>query len=253
MTDLEKIQYTKSFIDKLANGINPLTGEAIPENDLLNNIRISRCMFYVSSLLQDICLGIISGKENNDVKRKRKSPFHIEDNKLLTFYYKSQGMYVGDIVNKLNALIDTDNMKKISYKQITDWLIDQKYLYVSTMENGKNSKRPTQMGVNLGIREELRHSNKGDYYVLIYNMNAQKLIVSNCNSLNDVHNESQNNLDEQSLRGQRWTLEQDEILSTMFKEGILVADMASKLQRTTGAIRARLARLGLIADRNEAL
>ena len=47
MTEREKLLYTKGFIDKLADGVNPLTDERIPEVDLLNNIRISRCMFYV--------------------------------------------------------------------------------------------------------------------------------------------------------------------------------------------------------------
>ena len=34
MTELEKIEYAKSFIDKLANGINPIDDTMIPENDM---------------------------------------------------------------------------------------------------------------------------------------------------------------------------------------------------------------------------
>ena len=52
MTELEKIEYAKTFIDKLANGINPLDDTAIPENDIVNNVRLSRCFFYVSTILQ---------------------------------------------------------------------------------------------------------------------------------------------------------------------------------------------------------
>ena len=37
MTELEKIEYAKTFIDKLANGINPLDDTSIPENDIANN------------------------------------------------------------------------------------------------------------------------------------------------------------------------------------------------------------------------
>ncbi len=33
MTELEKIAYAKSFIDKLANGINPLDDTPIPDDD----------------------------------------------------------------------------------------------------------------------------------------------------------------------------------------------------------------------------
>lgn len=249
MTDLEKIQYTKSFIDKLANGINPLTGETIPENDLLNNIRISRCMFYVSGLLQEMCLELTSGKAKNKTKRNSKTQFYISEEKILAFDYSSQGMYVGDIVFKLNALIDTDNMKKINYKQITNWLLDKGYLYVFTMSNGKKCKRPTPAGVKLGVSETMRYSTSGEYYTLTYDVNAQKFIVSNCNLICSANNNS----DGDSLRGQPWTAEQDKMLKNMFNDGILVAEIAQKLQRTEGAIRARLVRLGLISDRNEAL
>ena len=45
--NLELLKHAKEYIEKMANGINPLTGEIVPDNDLINNIRISRCLFYV--------------------------------------------------------------------------------------------------------------------------------------------------------------------------------------------------------------
>ena len=54
MTEVEKIAYTRMYIEKLANGINPLTDQAVPDTDLINNVRISRCLFYVSDLLRQL-------------------------------------------------------------------------------------------------------------------------------------------------------------------------------------------------------
>ena len=54
MTEVEKIEYAKLYIEKLANGINPLTGQAVPDTDLINNVRISRCLFYVSDILRQV-------------------------------------------------------------------------------------------------------------------------------------------------------------------------------------------------------
>ena len=54
MTELEKIAYAKSFIDKLANGINPLDDTPIPDDDIANNVRLSRCFFYVSDILRQV-------------------------------------------------------------------------------------------------------------------------------------------------------------------------------------------------------
>ena len=249
MTELEKLQYTKSFIDKLANGINPLTGEAIPEDELLNNIRVSRCMFYVSGILNELCMELSSGHSKGKSKQTPKGNFHISDEGIQAFEYSESGMYVGDIAAKLNGMVEAENTKKISYNDITKWLIQQQYLYLHTMDDGTKCKRPTQAGLNLGISEELRSSKRGEYYVLLYNVNAQKFIVTNCNTIVEAANNSEN----QALNGRQWTLEQDKRLTEMFNDGSPVAEMAKECQRTTGAIRARLVHLGLISRRDEAL
>ena len=45
MTELEKIQRAKMYIDKMANGINLITDEQTTDDDTLNNVRVSRCLF----------------------------------------------------------------------------------------------------------------------------------------------------------------------------------------------------------------
>ncbi len=52
--DIETIKHAKKYIHKLANGINPITDELIKDNEIINNIRISRCLFYVSDILEEI-------------------------------------------------------------------------------------------------------------------------------------------------------------------------------------------------------
>ena len=71
MAEIAKILYAKSFIDKMANGINPLDNSPIPEGELLNHVRISRCLFYVSELLEQM-----AGSAPMMKKRKRKQKFH---------------------------------------------------------------------------------------------------------------------------------------------------------------------------------
>ena len=62
----EKLLKAKSYLDKLANGINPITNELASENDTINNIHISRCLFYVSDVLRNLI-------ENNNNPQKRKA------------------------------------------------------------------------------------------------------------------------------------------------------------------------------------
>ena len=51
---MEKLATAKVWIEKLANGINPLNDELVKEDDLINNVHISRCLFYVTELLDGI-------------------------------------------------------------------------------------------------------------------------------------------------------------------------------------------------------
>ena len=89
MTELEKIAYAKYFIDKLANGINPLDNTPIPDEDIANNVRLSRCFFYVSSILQKEI-----DRERRKVSREKKSerlPFSITPEQLERFEYSYSG------------------------------------------------------------------------------------------------------------------------------------------------------------------
>lgn len=54
MTETELMQRAKTYIDKLANGINPLDDTVIDDSDVINNVRLSRCLFYVSDVLRQV-------------------------------------------------------------------------------------------------------------------------------------------------------------------------------------------------------
>lgn len=54
MTELETLERAKIYMEKLANGINPIDGSVIPDEDVVNNVRLSRCFFYVSDVLRQV-------------------------------------------------------------------------------------------------------------------------------------------------------------------------------------------------------
>ena len=75
LTDRAKIfdkalmERAKKYTEKLANGVNPLDGTDIPEDDIVNNERISRCLFYVSDILRQL---IEDGKVTDNIYRREK-------------------------------------------------------------------------------------------------------------------------------------------------------------------------------------
>lgn len=245
MDEVEKIKYTKAFIDSLAEGINPLNGEPIPEGDLLNNVRISRCMFYVSTLLDKLCSGKGLTAPKKKLKNADKQPFSITDDCIRNFEYVNADVYASDIANKLNALIDADAIQKIKVSAITEWLTNEGYLQLHDSANGKAYKKPTDAGKELGISEEFRSGNLGGYFVLRYNINAQKYIVEHANAIGKMSYKKTEN------QGSPWTDEQDAKLKELFNDGLVVAEIAEELGRTPASTRSRMVTLGLINDRHD--
>lgn len=96
MTEKEIIKHAKDYIDSLANGTNPLTGEPVNESDVVNNVRIARCLFYVSGILEKVLNG-----ERNILPRVKKSKFSISAEKLEDFEYSSEPILVSDVVKRI--------------------------------------------------------------------------------------------------------------------------------------------------------
>ena len=180
MTEIEKIAYAKSFIDKLANGINPIDNKPVPEQDTLNNVRLSRCFFYVSDILRQV---IEAGGVAHRKSGGGKEPFSITREQLSRFPYSDTPITVSDIAKRINSLIDADNMKTFNYRELTKWLLSIEVLTEQTDFNGKALKRPTEAGKLLGLSLETRSGAHGDYRVVLYSREAQGFIIDNMEAI----------------------------------------------------------------------
>lgn len=236
MTELETIARAKMYIDKLANGINPLDDTAVAQTDIVNNVRISRCLFFVSDTLRKVL-------ENGGVgtaSRAKKNKFRITAEELEKFAFSDKPIPVSEITKRINDIADTENSTKLSHHTITSWLSEIGMLNEMINKEGKKSKRPTADGSDLGIFIEERTGQNGTYHVVVYNKSAQKFIVDNIPSVI----ENQNDKTMRGNQGLPWTDEQEQQLVEMFRQNASINEIASALNRSDGGIRARLKKLG---------
>ena len=181
MTELEKIAYAKSFIDKLANGINPLDDTPIPDDDIANNVRLSRCFFYVSSILQKEI-----DRERRKVSKAKKSerlPFSITHEQLQKFEYSSMPISVSAMGKKINWLVreDIEEMKieKFSYRKINYWLHDIGMIEWREWGNGKYKRFPTPEGEAIGLVLQIWENYGKKSPVIYLSEEAQHFIIDN--------------------------------------------------------------------------
>ena len=179
MTEIETIVRAQMYLEKLANGINPLTDMEVDENDVINNVRISRCLFYSSGILKQI----VENKGKFKASMPDRTEFSITPEQLANFQFSDNPLSITEITKRLNSLINTIYVKELKSKAITEWLVEIGMLN-NVIINNKSRKRPSDKGINLGISVEQKTNHYGTQYEgVFYNLNAQHFIVDNIDAI----------------------------------------------------------------------
>lgn len=239
MTDTEILIHAKSYIDKLAQGINPLTDQPVNETDIINNVRISRCLFYVSDILDNVIKGHYPKKN----KSKRTEPFALTPDDIKKCQVSEIPISITAIAQNINAINDRTDMKRLKATSITQFLIEVGILY---RDESNNRVLPTPNGVNIGIQIEHRYSQNGlPYMAVLYSRNAQKFIFDNLPKIIEINNREKFALPNS---GSAWSENEELKLKEFCKQGLSVKDIAQQLQRTEGAIASRMEKLGIVIN-----
>ena len=269
MTELEKIEYAKTFIDKLANGVNPLDDTPIPDGEVVNHVRLSRCFFYVSDILRQVV-------ENGGVTPPPKTPragkqaFTITEEARAGLRISDTPLTVSEIADYLNDTVDETAMKKITAASINSWLVDRGFLEVVERPDGKKQKIPTSDGAELGILTEERRGQYGPYTVMLFTAAAQTFVYDHVGAIVELHEQEKAARKEKRAAAKAekaaspapvapsyqppmteflnrpWTDVHDDRLRSMAAAGATVAEMADAIKRTEAGIRERLRVLGLM-------
>ncbi len=177
MTELEILERAKQYVTKLANGVDPITDKEVSETDVVNQVRVSRCLFYVADVLQQVIDngGAVSGKAAP--KKPKKKEFAISPEALAKFSFYSNPVSVSEIVRQLNDLSHAEDMKKLTYNQVAAWLLSEDIFFETAEASGRQTKRPTEKGRALGISTEKRTGQQGEYTVVAFDRQAQEFLL----------------------------------------------------------------------------
>ena len=172
MTDLEVMQRAKMYMDKLAQGIDPITGNEVPEDSLLNNVRLARCFFYVSGILQQVI-------DNGGCIRSKpkKNDFVVTPQMMSRLAPSDRSLRISDFTEMLAAAADDPNTKRPGTTVITDWLLSKGFLEKIPNAEGKQQRVPTEVGRRIGMYTETRQGQYGEYLAVYYSPEAQRFLL----------------------------------------------------------------------------
>ena len=171
MTELETMQRAKMYLDKLSRGIDPITDREMPEDAVLNNVRICRCLHYVSGVLEQVIA-------NGGVVGKREgTPFVIDRARMANIRLTQTPVSLTEFTGNIVACMGDPNMKKPNAKAITGWLTQRGLMELTTDPEGKQRRLPTEAGFRAGLSTAHRMGANGEYLAVYYDANIQRLIL----------------------------------------------------------------------------
>ena len=171
MTELEIMQRAKVYMDKLAQGIDPISDQEMPEDSVLNNVRLARCFFYVSGILDQV---IANG---GNVKKTPKKNFYVTEEELRRLNPSPEPIRITQFVELVMNAINDPDRKKLKTTTITDWLIEKGFLSKQADTDGKSKRLPTAMGEQIGLAVKLREGQYGTYQAVYYSEEAQRFLL----------------------------------------------------------------------------
>jgi hypothetical protein len=167
--DPQKTKVAIEWIKKLANGINPIDGSVLSDKDVVNNVHISRCLFYVAELLED------AGKRRMSSAKQYDQEFSLTQEDLSKIYI-SERTTVSVFVREINKVI-SDDMKPLSVSTVTSWLVRNGYMDEVSSGDGRKTRIPSDLGKSIGLSSELKSGPNGEYTSVIYDAKAQGFIL----------------------------------------------------------------------------
>ena len=176
MVDVEKLRKVKQCIDSLAEGLNPFTEQPLPEEDIVNDVRVSRSLFLASAFLQEQ----MQGKTEKKNGKKQAFRLSLEERDRVEFSFRP--ISASELARRMNNAAGAQDCKKITYRQITDWLVEVGMLKLVENVAG-TQRRPTESGKKMGISVESRIGQSGPYQVVLYSAEAQRFIVDNVDGI----------------------------------------------------------------------
>ena len=180
--NIELLNRAKEYIEKLANGINPSTGELIPNDSILNDVKIIRCLFFVKDVLDDNINKCMKAQ-----KKENKIPFNLTKEELKNYSFENISLPISKIAKKINDLKQDDKMMKFKVTDLTKWLISIGLLEIKD-QYGKKIKLPTNEGKKMGMILEHRRGSYGNYSIILYKKEMQEFIINNFECLIDFIN-----------------------------------------------------------------
>ncbi len=154
------LERAEQYMRKLSLGVNPLNEEALPDNDICRQERISKCLAYVADFLQQkIAPNREPQPQKKKSKRESKQPrkfaiaeLALSPEMLSKYEMTEEPVSLSGFVRRLNALLpEGSGMIPLIYSDVAEILTREGVLLKEPGEKGKDMNLPSPHGEEMGF------------------------------------------------------------------------------------------------------
>ena len=163
MTEQDILKHAKRYLGKLAVGIDPLTGEPVPSDDVVRKEGIAKCLTYVSDVLEIL----ISQGEPEALpahKQQRLPAFAITEEALSRVQVSEKPVTITELGKSINAQIDQECVDKLKTASLLEYLDKHGFLEMRPLPNGRNFPLFFPYGGNSGRYPVVLQTTENSYF-----------------------------------------------------------------------------------------
>ena len=177
VNEFEKCENAKTVLERIAKGIDPLTGELISEDSFLQDPRIIRCFYFVTEIMDNVVNGTYSRGGN------RPSDFIITPEQKSNVILTDGKLGVNEFSKCINACIDASVSKKITGVELNRKLKKLGILSQEGTEDGKTRTITNEKSREFGFEMEKRNFNGVEYEKVLINDTGKKYLLDNLEAI----------------------------------------------------------------------
>lgn len=180
VNEQQKIEKAKIILEKIAKGVDPLTGEQIEGDSFLNDPRMIRCFYFVAEVLDNVNKGVYSSRGNNSSK------FFITEEQKRMVEFPPEKIGVNEFSKRINACIDPAVSKKLTGTELNKKLKKLGILSEEQYGNGKTRATTNDRSAEYGFELEKKSYSGVEYNMVVINDIGKKYLLENIEQIMDA-------------------------------------------------------------------
>ncbi len=187
-TDIEdllpELKKTQEYVEKLLEGIHPITGKQISTNEVIYDYKVAKQFEFLDGYLKSQIKKLEDTKspKTKDFIEDNLEEFELTSKELKNATISDKPTSLADVCNMLNHLRPSSNMRKLKAISAIEVLTTH-----GMIERQRRKIIPTEDGQKLGIQFKEFLSNGATLTKVVYSSQAQQFIIDHLPEITEVN------------------------------------------------------------------